>query len=98
MRNGESWVFRGRRRIGSEADFAPGLEALGLHPCRSLEEPFVVFVSAGSSCPTEPGILQGASPEGDCWRSHRCTLALKLHNPFLGQQRRHPLLYSISQD
>lgn len=34
-------MFQGRRRTGSETDFAPGSEALGLHLCHSLEqEPF----------------------------------------------------------
>lgn len=70
MENGESWVFRGRKRTGSETDFAPDLETPGLHLHHSLEETFVIYVSAGSSCPTEPGVLQRASPEGDCWRSH----------------------------
>lgn len=42
IRNGESWVFRGKRRIASETHFAPGSEALGLHLCHTLEkEPFV---------------------------------------------------------
>lgn len=99
-------MFQGRRRTGSETDFAPGSEALGLHLCHSLEqEPFAFpegttwdLASAfWESLLTEPGIRQGAHLKVTAGGHIHCCLGVH-RAPSLGQGRRLPLLYSISKN
>lgn len=99
-------MFQGRRRTGSETDFAPGSEALGLHLCHSLEqEPFAFpegttwdLASAfWESLLTEPGIPQGAHLKVTAGGHTHCCLG-GYRAPSLGHGRKLPLLYSIAEN